>query len=128
MVVPSTREWTPIDLPVLQNAQSSGIHQLSPSNWPHWTDSSTKFNRILLVSGDARRDLGLTSLSTGIRAALLTERIDLKDAPRIYNYNVYLIGETADGRFFQSPPLTSSDPVHRSSSPSSWFDGSGSSL
>ncbi len=104
------------------------MHQLSRGNWPRWTDSSTQFSRILLVSGDALRDFGLTSPSSAIRGALLTERIDSNDDPQIYNYNVYLIAETISGQLFQSPPFASSDPAHRSSSPSSWFGGLGSSI
>lgn len=52
---------------------------------------------------------------------LLTERIDAKDFPRPYNYNLYLIAETTDGLLFQSPPIVPVDPTHRSSSPSTWF-------
>jgi len=124
----STSEWKPIDLPVLQDPLSSGIRELARDHWPQWATSSTKFNRIWMVSGDAGRNLGSTAPSTAIRGALLTERIDQKDDPKIYNYNVYLIAETTDGRHFQSGPIAPSEPTHHSSSPSTWFEGLGSPL
>jgi len=52
----------------------------------------------------------------------MSERIDWKDYPYIYNYNIYLITGTTDGRFFQSTPIKTNDPKHHSTSPSTWFD------
>ena len=121
----STSRLRPIDLPVLQSPLSSGIHELSRNWWPQWAASDPKFTRVWLVSGDARCNLGLTS--PGIRGALLTERIDSEDAPDIYNYNIYLIFETTEGRHFQSAPIRQFEPAHHSSRSSS-FEGLGSLL
>lgn len=121
--------WKPISFSVCKEIESStDVHELSRGKWPMWAQTSTQFNRILIYSHQADIRVNTTSPSTGIIAALLTERIDLKDAPHIYNYNIYLIVETTDGRFFQSPPIRPSDPVHHSSSPSTWFDNLGSPL
>ncbi len=120
----STSGWKLIDLPILRNiALSTDMQELSRDNWSRWAASSTQFNHILAYSRSAQCDFGSTSPSTGICAALLTERIDLKDNPRIYNYNIYLIAETTDGKLFQSGPLMPSQLSHHSSSPSTWFEG-----
>ncbi len=107
---------------------TTDARELSRVNWPGWAAESTQFNRILAYSRHAESDLQSSSASTGILGALMTERIDPKDAPRIFNYNIYLIAETIDGRLFQSPPIRPTDPAHHSSSPSTWFDGLGSPL
>lgn len=126
---PSTYAWTQIELPVLRTLQlTTDARELSRANWPGWAAESTQFNRILAYSRHADSNQHSTSPSAGILAALMTERIDLKDAPRIFNYNIYLIAETTDGRLFQSPPIRPIDPVHHSSSPSTWFVGLGSPL
>jgi hypothetical protein len=80
-------------------------------------------NRILAFSQLV--SVGSTLPSTGVVATLLTEGIDPKDAPKIHNYNFYLIAETTGGEYFQSPPIRPSNPTHHSSSPSTWFEGIG---
>ena len=128
-IVQSTLRWSTIELTTLNEIRAStDLQELSHEKWPTWAKSSTKFNRILAYSRQAGRNLSTISTSTGIVATLLTERIDPKDAPCIYNYNIYLIAETTDGRLFQSPPIIPKDPVHHSSSPSTWFDNLGSPL
>lgn len=129
MAYSSTSEWKLIDLPILQDiVRSTDIQELSRGNWPRWDNLSTQFNRILAYSRSSQGDFGSTSPSTGVCAALLTERIDVKDHPQIYNYNIYLVAETTDGRFFQSGPIFPSQLSHHSSSPSTWFEGLGSPL
>jgi hypothetical protein len=126
---PSTSKWKPINLSIFKKIESStDVQELSRGKWPKWAETSTQFNRIFAYSHKAGRNEGTSSPSPGIIGTLLTERIDLKDAPRIYNYNIYLIAETTDGRFFQSPPIKPNDPAHHSSSPSTWFDNLGSPL
>ena len=128
-IVQNTLSWTTIELTKLNGIKAStDLQELSREKWPAWAKASTKFNRILAYSRQAGRNLSTISTSTGIVATLLTERIDLKDAPFIYNYNFYLIAETTDGRLFQSSPIIPNDPVHQSSSPSTWFDKLGSPL
>ncbi len=124
---PSTSEWTHIDPAILRSIQTTtDARELSRTNWPHFAAESTKFNRIVVLSFPADSTLCSTSRSTGILATLLTERIDPKDAPNIYNYNRHLIAETTDGQAYLSPPMKTTDPLHHSSSPSTWFDGLGS--
>jgi hypothetical protein len=125
VTIPSTSTWKRVDLPLIEHIRrSTDIRALSRTQWPSWTASSTQFNRILAFSQLAA--LGTTLPSTGVVAALLTERIDPSDAPKIHNYNFYLIAESSSGEYFQSPPIRSSDPAHHSSAPSTWFEGIGS--
>ncbi len=125
----STAHWKPIDLPALNAIQgSTEVRELSRQNWPSWAATSTQFNRILVYSNSALAGTTSTSPSTGVVATLLTERIDSKDWPQIYNYNFYLVAETTTGGLFQSSPIVPSEPEHRSSSPSTWFNGLGSPL
>jgi hypothetical protein len=129
MIDQSTLRWIQIELKALDDIRAStDIQELSREKWPSWAKSSTKFNRVLAYSHLPDTKLSTLSASTGIVATLLTERIDPKDAPRIYNYNFYLIVETRDGRHFQSSPIVPKDPSHQSSSPSTWFDKLGSPL
>ncbi len=106
--------------------RTTDARELSRENWPSWASRSTHFNRILAFSIPADSNLQSLSPYTGILTALLTERIDLKDDPRKYNYNIYLIAQTTDGHLYQSPPIKTSDPAHHSSAPSTWFDKLGS--
>lgn len=125
----STDYWKPIDLPVLKAIQGSmDVYELSRQNWPSWAAASTEFSRILMYSSNALPSAASLSSSTTVIATLLTERIDPKDWPQIYNYNFYLVAETTTGKFFQSSPIIPSDPKHRSSSPSTWFSTLGSPL
>jgi hypothetical protein len=123
---PSTSLWKPIDLPALRCIElTTDTRELSRENWPAWASGSTQFNRFTI---HAENKFQSSSSSTGIIATLMSERVDWKDAPNIYNYNIYLIAETTDGRFFQSPPIKTNDPKHQSTSPSTWFDDLGSPL
>jgi hypothetical protein len=123
---PTASLWKPIDLPVLRSIKlTTDARELSRENWPTWASGSTQFNRFTI---HAESKLQSTSPPSGIIAKLMSERIDLKDDPYIYNYNIYLIAETTDGRFFQSPPIKTIDPKHHSVSPSTWFDDLGSPL
>jgi hypothetical protein len=63
--------------------------------------------------------------TTAIVGALLTERIDPKDKPKVFNYNFYLLAETTDGKLYQSLPIVPTDPKHHSSSPSTWLNSLG---
>jgi hypothetical protein len=121
---PSTSLWKPTELPILNNL-TTDIRELSSAHWPGFTDGSTQFNRILAYSHGTESNLSSTLPSSRILATLLTERIDLKDAPNIYNYNNYLISKSEDGGLYQSPPIKTTDPKHHLSSPSTWFDGLG---
>jgi hypothetical protein len=123
----STANWKPIDLQALKSIQgSTELRELSRQNWPSWAGDSTQFNRILAYSTSPTT--GSTAPTTAVVARLLTERIDSKDWPQVYNYNFYLIAETTAGQLFQSGPIVSTDPMHRSSAPSTWFNTLGSPL
>jgi hypothetical protein len=123
----STATWKPIDLPALRAIQgSTDMRELSRQNWPRWAAESTQFNRILAYSTSPTT--ASTARSTGVVARLLTERLDSKDWPQIYNYNFYLIAETTSGQLFQSSPIVPAEPKHRSSAPSTWFNVLGSPL
>ena len=123
---PSTSLWKRIDFPVLRSIKlTTDARELSRENWPTWASGSTQFSRFTI---HAESKLQSTSPPSGIIAKLMSERIDLKDDPYIYNYNIYLIAETTDGRFFQSTPIKAIDPKHHSASPSTWFDDLGSPL
>lgn len=123
----TTSKWKPIDASVV-----SGLHlttdycELPRSQWPAWASQSTSFTRLAVCGVPVQGTIGSTSPSTGIVAALLTERVDPKDHPKILNYNVYLIAQTTDEKLFQSPPIVPTDPAHHSSSPSTWFNAVGS--
>ncbi|HMC13195.1 MAG TPA: hypothetical protein VKG67_02480 [Gallionellaceae bacterium] len=122
----TTSTWKQIDLPVLSSVElTTAACELSRAQWPNWAASSTKFSRIVAYCPHPAGELNST-LPSGTLAVLLTERIDPKDAPKIFNYNVYLIAETTDGMLFQSPPIIPADPTHHSSSPSTWFNKLGS--
>lgn len=126
---PSRGSWTPVELPILTTIQlTTEAQELSRVNWPAWATRSSQFNRILVYWDKPGSELQAASTSTGTLTALLTERLDPKDAPKIFNYNLYLIAQTTDGRLFQSPPIRPSNPAHHSSSPSTWFDELGSPL
>ena len=113
-----------MNLPILKQIRSStDARELSRAHWPSWTQGTTQFARILAFSQLA--NVSSTLPSTGYVAVLLTERIDPEDAPKIHNYNFYLIAETTNGDLFQSPPIRPTNPSHHSSSPSTWFDGIG---
>lgn len=121
--LPSTSAWKPIDLSVLRSTEltTSGC-ELSRSQWPRWA-TEPPFRRIAAFCGAL-----CGSTSSSVIASLLTERLDRNDYPKEFNYNLYLIAETTDGRQFQSPPINPSDPKHHSSSPSTWFNDLGSPL
>ncbi|MEX0825868.1 MAG: hypothetical protein WD184_03790 [Acidimicrobiia bacterium] len=57
------------------------------------------------------------------QGALVAERIDPKDAPRVFNYNLYALTVTSTGYLMGGPVPTSSGFIgHHSSSPSTWFN------
>lgn len=125
--LPTTSTWKPIDLPILRSIElTTTACELSRAQWPNWAVNCTQFNRIVAYSQNPAGELHSTVPSTGTLASLLAERIDLKDYPKVFNYNIYLIAETTDGRLFQSPPIIPTDPAHHSSSPSTWFNSLGS--
>ena len=124
---PSTSRWKPTKFPIL-NELTTNTRELAYRNWPGFAHSSTQFNRVFTHSQISENNLGSTSPSSGIVATLITERIDSKDAPLIYNYNFYLVAETKDRKLFQSPPNVTTYPAHHSSSPSTMFCGLGSPL
>jgi hypothetical protein len=125
MTFPSTSAWTPVEFPLFdQLTDSTAPCQLSRSNWPRWAADSTRFTRAA-YDPCAATHLRSTESSTGFNGAFVTERIDSKDSPQIFNYNVYLLARSTDDRPYQSPPIATNDPPHRSSSPSTWFDSLG---
>lgn len=53
----------------------------------------------------------------------MTERIDPKDAPNVYNYDEYLVSTTGSATFLSPPFATPSTFIpHHQASPSTWFD------
>ena len=48
---------------------------------------------------------------------IYAERIDLKDAPKIYNHNVHLVAQDTHGDYYISPPIRVPDIEHHSSGP-----------
>ena len=125
--LPSTSTWKQIDLPVLSSVElTTDVIELARAQWPGWAVNSPQFHRILAYRPHPPSSLSSTSPSTGALAVLLTERVDPKDYPKSFNYNLYLIAETTDGRLFQSPPIVPTDPTHHSSLPSTWFNNLGS--
>ena len=121
----STSSWTRIEKPILsQIERSTEAIEIAKENWPSWTNGSTQFNRILAYSLPEKQNIKST-LPSSTLTLLLTERIDIKDYPNIYNYNFYLVAETTNGELYQSKPITPSDPIHHSSKPSTWFDNLG---
>jgi hypothetical protein len=126
---PSTSHWAAVQMPILKTVElSTSGCELDRGHWPSWAARGTQFNRILAYCPQPGATPRAASSSSRILAALLTERLDPKDYPQFYNYNLYLIAETTDGRLFQSPPVVPSNPTHHSSSPSTWFEGLGSPL
>lgn len=96
---PSTARWSPIELPILRSIErTTEVRELSRSNWPAWALGSTQFNRILVLSERAGNNPQSTAPSSGIVATLVTERIDPRDAPHVYNYNSYLVAETTESK------------------------------
>lgn len=116
---PSTSRWKPIELPIL-NALTTNTQKLTPQNWPSFAHRGPQFNRVF---ANSEPKLNSTSPSSSIVATLITERIDSTDAPNIYNYNCYLVAETASGGLFLSPPMRTNNPAHHSSLPSTLYYG-----
>jgi hypothetical protein len=122
----TTSLWKQIDFPALRSIElTTDTHEFSRDKWPYWAVSSTNFTR-LTIHDESR--LHSASPPSGVVATLMSERIDLKDAPYIYNYDICMIVETADGRFYQLPPIKTDVPKHHSTSPSTWFDALGAPL
>lgn len=122
----TTSKWSPIDESVVSGLPlTTDFCELPRSQWPPWAAQSTSFNRLGVFGLPVQSTISSTSPSTGIVAAWMTERIDPKDYPKLFNYNLYLIAQTTDGKYFQSPPIIPTDPTHHSSSPSTWFNAVG---
>lgn len=91
---------------VIPSSTSSVL--LSSSQQPSFVRNSTRFRRA------AYRPASKT---------VVTERLDPKDAPNVYNYNLYRALETTSGIRLESPiPTSSSFISHRLPNPSTWFD------
>ncbi|MCX4188350.1 hypothetical protein [Methylophaga sp. OBS4] len=125
--IPSTSKWTSLDFPAISSIRRSTMPTKLPRDkWPAWASSSTQFNRILSYPFiPAEVKLESTLPSSIIAATLLTERIDIKDKPKVYNYNIYLMAESTDGKLYHSPPIRTTNPSHHSTAPSTWFDSVG---
>lgn len=54
----------------------------------------------------------------------MTERLDPKDAPDVWNYNAYFVVEPSTGGTALSQPFPTPTTFvpHRSAQPSTWFD------
>jgi hypothetical protein len=122
---PSTSKWKPFDGSFTSIAGTTELVDLPRDQWPGWARDGNQFNRIGACALPPGVSLGTTVPTTGVVGALLTERLDPKDHPEIYNYNFYLVAETTDGRLYQSPPIVPRDPKHHSSSSSTWFNSLG---
>ena len=124
-ISPSTSKWKPIDGSFESLAGTTEVVDLPRKQWPTWAWQSTQLNRIGVYALPAGSLPGVTLRTTGVVRALLTERIDPKDSPKVYNYNLYTVAETTDGKLFQSPPMIPADLQHHSSSPSTWLNSLG---
>ncbi len=80
--------------------------------------------RLWVYCPDDKNPVSFPGSTAAVIEGLLTERYDCKDA-RPYNYNFYLFVQTTDGRFFQSPPIETTNPRHQSSEPPRWLDAYG---
>src|SRR5207302_4262793 len=80
-----------------------------PSSWqPAFTRVNSNFTRVAYDPS---------------KCSLVTERIDRKDTPREFNYNLYPLSRTTAGAYLSTPrPTPASFIAHHSSSPSTWFD------
>ncbi len=122
----STGDWAQVDIPAIEPLISSNqTVGLDPVHWPGWAQGSTQMNRLWVYCPDDENAPSVPGSTVKVVARLLTERVDQKDAPEIYNYNFYMIAESSDGRYFQSPPIKTTDPPHRSTAPAQWLDASG---
>lgn len=82
---------------------------LPSSAQPSFARNSTRFRRAAFVPA---------------RRSLVTERLDLNDAPNIYNYNEYSASVTSSGTFLSGPCATPSTFIpHHQATPSTWLDG-----
>ena len=98
-------------------------YALPSEHWPTWGHSSTQFERMWLYCPDADNPVTSKETTAAVVGRLMTERHDVKDEPRPYNYNFYLVVESTDGRAFQSGPMRTSDVSHHSSQPHAILDG-----
>ena len=117
----SSGDWKSVELPAFETlAGSNKTCGLSRHQWPRWASDSTKFTRLLIHCPEA--DVSSSETTAQIVARVFTERVDPQDAPQIFNYNLYLLAEATDGRLYQSGPIPTTEPRHRSSGPSTMFD------
>ena len=122
----STKRWKPADFPVVQDLISSNeTFQLDQQHWPPWANASTQMRRLWIYCPDEENQQHVPGSTTTMIARLLTEREDQKDAPQVYNYNFYMYAQATDGSIYQSPPIRTNLPPHRSSEPPEWLDAYG---
>jgi len=127
VTIPSTSTWKPIDRTVFDSFRlTTEFREVPREHWPAWASGSTNFIRIGVRATPIESQMHATLPSVGVFAALLTERIDPKDYPKVYNCNIHLIAESTDGMLYQSGPIIPTEPAHHSSSPSTWFNSLGS--
>jgi hypothetical protein len=119
----STEEWKQVQMPVVEELLGSNqTFGLDRADWPSWAQASTQMQRLWVFCPDDENAMGVPGSTAKVVARLLTERYDTKDDPRPYNYNFYLFAQSTDGRLFQSPPITTTDPRHHSTGPPQWLD------
>ena len=122
----STANWKPVEFPAVgQLLASNQSFQLPTQYWPHWDHTSTQMQRMWVYCPDAENGISVPGSTATVVARLLTERYDTKDHPKPYNYNFYLYAQATDGRLYQSPPIRTADPKHRSSAPPEWLNAYG---
>ena len=121
----STESWKQIRLPAFQGyAGSNETYELDRSHWPSWAHGSTQFERIFVYCPDYENQIS-SQTTASIVGRLLTERYDIKDQPKPYNYNFYMLVLSTGGQVYQSPPIVTSSPPHHSSEPASWLNAYG---
>ena len=118
--------WKRIEFPIFNELVGSGqTYDLPTTSWPSWARGQGQFRRILIHCPEADKPLAPTMTTAAVIGRLLTERYDLKDLPKPFNYNFYLLTETTRGELFQSAPIPTTDPLHHSASASTWFNSYG---
>lgn len=98
------RSYKPSDFVI---PRSTSAVLLPSSHQPSFVQSSTRF---------------LRAAYEPTRAWLVTERLDPKDDPKVYNYNVYEVAASSGGTWLSGPRTASSFIPHHLAHPSTWFD------
>jgi len=118
----STGEWKQVELSAVEVVGgTTQVYQLPKKQWPKWANSSLQMNRLWICTSNPDSRFQEIREKTNIVAYLITERSDAKD-DLPFNFNVYLIAESTDGRLYQSPPIPTIDPAHHSSGASTWLE------